>query len=87
MNTITIARSAADKATLLKGDSPAPTKRRATAQAHPQAPSTLRLGIYMLGCGIAAGAVLYVAAVIGISRVTPEPINSAAHHHTARGNV
>jgi hypothetical protein len=84
MNTITISRSAAAKATLLKGQISAPAKRRAAA--HPQAPSTRRLIAYMLGTGIASGAILYLAFVIGVTRVTPEPIHHAAPaHHTARG--
>jgi hypothetical protein len=86
MNTMTIARSAAAKSRLLKGTSTAPIKRRAAA--HPQAPSTLRLVGYMLGAGIATGAILYVAFVMGVSRVTPEPIHHAAPtHHTTRGTV
>jgi hypothetical protein len=86
MNTITIARSAAAKSSLLKGTSTAPTKRRAAA--HPQAPSTLRLLTYMAVSAGAVGLILYVAFVLGVSRVTPEPIHNAAPtHHTTRGTV
>jgi hypothetical protein len=86
MNTITIARSAAAKTSLIKGKATAAPKRRAPA--HPQAPSTRRLVGYMLGAGIATGAILYVAFVMGVSRVTPEPIHNAAPtHHTTRGTV
>ncbi len=40
-------------------------------------PSTIRLLAYMAGAGILSGAILYVAFVIGVCRVTPEPIHPA----------
>lgn len=87
MNTITIARSAAAKRNLLQGRT-VPAPKRAAAPSTPKAPSTVRLVAYMLGSGIAAGAILYVAFVIGVSRVTPEPIHNAAPtHHTTRGTA
>jgi hypothetical protein len=87
MNTMTVSRSAGAKATLLKGITAAPAKMRATPE---RARCTPRLLANMAIAGIVAGACLYVAFVLGVSRVTPdEPIHSEvpAHHHTARGNV
>lgn len=87
MNTTTIAANATAKSSLLRGASTAAPKRRTASNTN--APSTLRLIAYMAIAGTGASLIWYVAAVIGISRVQPEPVhhNVAAAHHFTRETV